>query len=214
MTTTFGPAWTGALLLGCESLGVAPAWTLAKIALESDFNPFARNASGARGLGQRMPANGVEYAVTDPVRQLNDAFTFWRAMRATLKVGEFRSREALYCLNLAPARLLGGQYDDETILYSANADDERLNQFHGRFERTYWPIAYQQNAAAFGLDPHDTLGRLRMRDLARGLDAAVARNRSRYDAELAACTQPTTWLGSAEQPDMRDPNASELDGDG
>lgn len=171
---TFGVDWTDALCEGSERLGVHVAWVLAVLALESGFDPCARNRSGARGLWQRMPVAGMPYAETDPVRQLRDAFAFWRAMVVAFDVGRLSSREALYCLNLAPARLRGGCYDDDTALYAAPSR------------------AYEQNAAAFGLDPRDTRGVIRMRHLAHGLDAAIARCRGRYDAELEATLESDT----------------------
>ncbi len=166
--TTFGRGWSLAFVAECATLGVPVEWPLAVFALESGFNPLARNASGARGLFQKMPANGVEYAVTDPIQQMRDAFAFWRAMCGSFHVGEITSREALYCLNLAPARLKGGRYDTETALYEAPSK------------------AYRQNAAPFGLDPNDPVGVIRMRHLAVGLDRYVAKCRPRYDAELDA----------------------------
>lgn len=164
---TFGDAWSLALCIGCASLNVPPEWVLAVLALESGFDPLARNSSGARGLWQRMPIDGKPYDVADPVKQIEDAFGFWRAMVRGFRA-PLRSREAVYCLNLAPARLRDGQYDDETVLYGAPS------------------MAYKQNAKAFGLDPEDPVGRIRMRNLAHGIDAAIARHRARYDAELAA----------------------------
>lgn len=149
-------------------LGVPPAWVLAVLALESGFGPTAHNASGARGLWQRMPEAGKPYLVVDPVEQIRDAFAFWRSMATMMRTGPLTSREAFYCLNLAPARLLNGAYDDETVLYAAPSR------------------AYQQNAAAFGLDPHDPACALRIRHLALGLSAAVHRHQARYDAELEA----------------------------
>ena len=165
--TTFGPDWTAALVAGADSLSVPPEWPLAVIAIESGFNPLARNASTAAfGLWQKMPP----YAVTDPVRQLQDAFAFWRVMVADMRVDLLRTREAFYCLNLAPARLRFGQYNDDTALYAAPS------------------IAYRENAGPFGLDPYAKDGSLRIRDLAHGLDAAIARCLARYDAELAAAS--------------------------
>lgn len=161
---TFGPAWSRALCVGCASLGVPPEWVLAVLALESGFNPLAKNASGARGLWQRMPSGGVPYAVTDPTQQLRDAFAFWRAMMLQFHVDGFTSREAFYCLNLAPARLRNSAYTPETVLYAAPT------------------AAYEANR---NLDPHHT-GRITIAMLAPALDAAVARNRARYDAELEA----------------------------
>lgn len=192
--TTFGPAWTGALLLGSQSLGIPVSWPLRVIALESSFNPFARNTSGAFGLWQKMPdAQKRPYAVTDPVRQLNDAFAFWRAMVESMRVGTLTSCAAFYCLNLAPARLRNGAYNDETVLYEAPG------------------ASYRQNAAAFGLSPDATSGAIRIKHLEIGLAAAVARNQARYNAELAAATSPTVWLGTAGDPDLADPDRSELD---
>lgn len=204
--TTFGPEWSRALCLGCASLDVPPDWVLAVLALEGGFNPLARNASGARGMWQRMPdpvySNGKPlvlgngepappgcivrsvkdkitgvvtgqsvhrlYAPTDPVQQINDFFAWTRSRLHVVNSGKLKSRSALYCCNLAPERLRDGRYTDETILYSAPSE------------------AYKQNAAPFGLDAKDPHGALRMKHLAYGLDAAVARHRTRYNAELAA----------------------------
>lgn len=167
--TTFGPAWSRALCEGCATLIVPPEWPLAVFALESGFNPLARSAAGARGLWQKMPSkSGVEYPTTDPVEQVKDAFKFWRLMLFQFRVPSITSREALYCLNFAPARLQGGAYDASTVLYAAPS------------------AAYRMNAAPFGLDPQAATGAIRMRDLAHGLDTAVRRCRARYDAELAA----------------------------
>lgn len=236
-TTTFGPAFTAALLVGCEQLSapgwpVPPEWTLAKLALESGFNPLAENkGSRARGLWQCMPrevrrvdrfgdwgplgsldftrTNGDgstsvmrKYACPAPDVQLAEAFTFWRQFR----VDGFRSREALYCANISPARLRR-PYDDDTIIYSANPEDAHLP------DATFWPRAYHDNAAPFGLDPNDPLGRIRMRDLAVGLDKYVRENQTRYDAELAAAiamrANGAPPLAPVEVPDMRDPWLSE-----
>lgn len=156
------------MLQGCSALGVPYAWVFSVLALESGFNPYARSQAGAFGLWQRMPSRGVAYAVADPIRQMSDAFTFWRQMSDAFHVTVFRRREAFYCLNLAPARLKNDRYDDETELYSAPSSE------------------YRMNAGPFGLDPKDPGGVLRMRNLAHGLDAAVERCRARYDAECEA----------------------------
>lgn len=215
--TAFGPDFSGALCLGASSLGVPVEWPLAALCLEGDgMNPYAANASGARGMWQRMPdqlyqggrpwtlavdapappgcvlrnvrdAAGVVvghtvwrlYLVTDPVQQLNDYFAWTRDRLHDGKVGRLKSREALYCCNLAPARLAGGAYDDETVLYSMRREDGNA----------YFPAGYQQNAAPFGLDAKDPAGRLQMKHLAHGLDAAVARHRAKFDAELAAARE-------------------------
>jgi hypothetical protein len=138
-----------------------------------------------------MPVNEVPYDTSrSPERQLDDAFHFWRTMQLTFRVPCFLSRESLYCLNLAPARLRNGDYDDETVLYAAPG------------------AAYRANALAFGLDPSDPAGALRMRHLAFGLDAAVRRCRARYDAELA-CVRELLACDAAA-PDLRDPNLSEV----
>lgn len=223
MTAVFGPAFSRALVEGCALLGVPPEWTLAKIALESGFNPNASNGSGARGLWQKMPeqvwgngkpltvpvgsspppgcilraVKGVSgkilhmtvwrlYSCPAPEVQIRDAFRSWRSSQVNTQIGPFKTREALYCLNLAPARLAGGEYDDETIIYSADPADAPLNRLGGRFTLTFWPTAYRENAAPFGLNPSDSKGKIRMHQLAYGLDKYVAINRARYDAELAA----------------------------
>lgn len=209
--TTFGPAFSRALCVGCASLStpaypVPPEWTLAKLALESGFNPFAEHPrSHARGLWQCMPREirrcpslgaamqGLgpldftranrdgstsvmrKYGCPAPEVQIVEAFAFWRSFRGD----GFRCREALYCANIAPARLLR-PYDDETIIYSADPADAHLP------DSTYYPAAYEQNAGAFGLDPHDPRGKILMKDLAVGLDHYVRANQARYDAELEA----------------------------
>lgn len=154
------------------------------------------HGTGARGLMQHMPARLKRdrgkpdlltlYAPSDPVVQLTDGIRSWCDQATRHKFGGFRSREALYCANLAPARLIGGEADDETILYSANPEDAPWNERGGRFVKTFWPEAYRANAKPFGLDPMDPRGALRMKHLAHGLDAAVRQCRARYDAELSA----------------------------
>lgn len=207
MVKVFGPAWSRGMCDVARELNVPLEWPLAKIALESGFDPLARNASGARGLWQAMPKDMGEhdgqstlppgwylrtvmrdgkttvrmmkpYLTTDPVVQLREGLAFWKAMARDFHVGAFRSRASLYCLNIAPARLRDGAYDDETILYSADPADKA--------HAYYWPTAYRQNAASFGLNPADPVGKLRMKHLDVGLDAAIARHRARYDAELEA----------------------------
>jgi hypothetical protein len=210
----FGHAFTTALTTGAASLGVPVAWVLGVLALESGLDPMAANRSGARGLWQCMPVNGRPYLVSDPAQQMRDAVAFWSRFSIKFETGTFRSREAFYCLNLAPARLIGGEYHDDTIVYSTNMQDRILNPRGARFAQTFWPEAYRQNARAFGLDPLDAHGRIRMRDLAVGLDAGIRRCRARYDAELAAASPPThaVWLGEVDHaPDMRDRTLSEVD---
>lgn len=166
---TFGKAWSRALVDTCGSLSVPgypvlPEWVLAVCALESGFDPLARNASGAFGLFQRMPP----YDEADPIQQLIDYRSFTRQMRDKFAVGKrFESREALYVANLAPARLAHGQTID-TVLYSAPSR------------------AYVMNAKAFGKEPGDPLGVLRLGDMSTGLDAAVKRCQARYNAEVEA----------------------------
>ena len=184
--TTFGAAWTRRLVQSSAALAVPCEWVLAVLALESGFNPSARNASGARGLWQRMPRDGVPYAETDPTRQLADAFAFWRQMLAAFRVGAPTSREAFYTLNLAPARLKNGSYDGETVLYEAPG------------------AAYRANAAPFGLDPGARTGAIHIRHLAHGLDGAVHRCRARYDAELGAAL--TDIADGAHEPREYTPN--------
>lgn len=224
MISAFGADFSRAFCLGCASIGTRLEWPFAVLCLEGDgMNPYAANASGARGMWQRMPTqvviDGVPrtlppgvpppagciarpvkgpdgavihqtvwrlYSPTDPVRQINDYFAYTRAMIAELRAGKLTSRSALYCLNLAPARVYGGTYTDETIVYSTNVEDEPLNARGHAFAKTYWPDAYQANARAFGLDPKNPHGRILMSDLATGLDAAVARHQAKYDAELTA----------------------------
>lgn len=200
----FGPGFSRELATGAASIGAEIEWVCAVLALESGFDPKAANASGARGLWQRMPdqvrikgeplilppgsacppgcilrelreKGGLRgykvwrlYAVSDPRQQLIDYFAFTRGMLDAFKARPIRSREALYCVNLAPARLGGGRYDPDTLLYPVGSS------------------AYRQNARAFGLDPEATAGGLRMKHLAVGLDAAVERCRARYDVEVAA----------------------------
>lgn len=152
------------------------------------------HGTGARGLFQVMPLRQPRkdmpvllrlYGQTDPVQQLADKVRVLADSCIRHRFGAYSSREALYCANLAPARLIGGEYDDDTILYSADPYDEPLNM-RPNGARTYWPLGYQMNARPFGLDPADPKGKLRMRDLARGLDAAAAASRARINAELEA----------------------------
>lgn len=197
---TFGEAWSRALVLECDELCVEHEWALAVFALESDFNPHARSQADARGLWQRMPRPigadpnhpppgsyvrtdkmgrqtvWMPYLVTDPIAQLQDGFAFWTEanVRYNGDMG-LATREAFYCLNFAPARLSGGHYSDDTPIYSCRQSDGVA----------FWVAGYKANAKSFGLDPDDTNGRILMRDLAIGLDAAVLRNRARYDAELS-----------------------------
>lgn len=191
--TTFGAAWTSALIEGAASLGIPPAWVLAVLALESGFNPAARNkASLAFGLWQRMPP----YAETDPTQQLRDAFAFWRAQVCTFEVSMISSRAVFYCLNLAPARTKGTP-TDETVLYSSRQD------LH---PREFWPKGYAQNRNL------DAAGRgwIVIGDLEPSLARAVRACQARYDAELAAAASPAIFLGSDDQPDMRDGQLSEV----
>ena len=53
--TLFGAEFSKQYALGCRALGIELPWGLAVLALESGFNPHAQNASGARGLFQKMP---------------------------------------------------------------------------------------------------------------------------------------------------------------
>lgn len=207
-------------MLSTAEWPVPPSWPLAKIALESGFNERAEHPkSHACGLWQCMPVEvqrfppGVKlpvpparhflvtngdgttslmrkYACPAPEIQIAEAFKFWLRYRGA----GFRNREALYCANIAPARLLG-TYDAETIIYSANIEDAPLNNRGPAYVRTYWVEAYKQNAAAFGLDPRDPRGRIRMRHLGVGLDAAIRRTQARYDAELTAA-----WVANARGP--------------
>jgi hypothetical protein len=163
---TFGDAWTALLVDGASAMRVDPAWVLAVCALESGFDPLARNRSGAFGLFQRMPP----YSQPDPRSQLRDYFDFCDAQQRSFHFVGFRSREELYCCNLAPARLAFGNAAPGTILYSAQENG----------------ASYRANAEAFGLNPNDPSGAIRMRDLAFGLDAAIVRCRERYDEELSA----------------------------
>jgi hypothetical protein len=183
--TPFGAEWTDALVDGAASLGVHVEWILATIALESGFNPRARSQAGAFGLCQRMPRDGVPYAQTDPVRQLRDGIGFWRDMIDTMRTGVILSREAFYCLNLAPARLRHGDYDDDTVIYAAPGD------------------AYRMNAAPFGCDPRAPQGRILMRDLAHGLDRAIVNCRGRYDAELALAREHETLPARDYAPNLQ-----------
>lgn len=198
-------------MLSTPDWPVPPSWPLAKIALESGFNPTAEHPkSHARGLWQCMPievtrfprgaklivppiqhylmpnSDGTtslmrKYSCPAPEVQMVEGFKFWLRYRGQ----GFRCREALYCANIAPARLLG-TYDADTIIYSANLEDAPLNNRGPAFVKSYWPEAYKQNAAAFGLDPRDPKGRILLRHLAVGLDAAIRRTQARYDAELTA----------------------------
>lgn len=99
------------------------------------------HGTGARGLWQKMPRRLKRsdpapddaqrrkpipdllylYEVTDPVKQMREGFAFWRAMMKTFSVPSITSVEAFYCLNFAPARLKGGAYHDETIIYAKDA---------------------------------------------------------------------------------------------
>jgi len=152
------------------------------------------HGSGAKGLFQVMPTRQERkvlpdlltlYAEEDPLAQLAHKIRALADWSIRHRVGGYKSRAALYCANLAPARLVGGAYDDDTILYSADPADAPLND-RPNGARTFWPAGYRMNAAPFDLDPADPKGKLRMRHLDRGLDKAVAASRARYDAEVAA----------------------------
>jgi hypothetical protein len=161
----FGAEFSRRLMAGCKALGVPPEWVLAVLALESGFNPNAANPSGARGLWQRMPdrTTGALYSRPPPPQQIADAFLFWSQMQRAFRVPRFTSRAAFYCCNLAPARLSGGHYGPDTVLYQGDT-------------------AYRQNAS---LDvDHD--GRITLGELEPCLDRAVRGHQARYDAELAS----------------------------
>jgi hypothetical protein len=145
------------------------------------------HGTGATGLFQEMPITikrpnlpilYILYKSKDPVVQLNDAIERFYTKAIAHKFGPYKSREALYCCNLAPARLIGGTYTDETILYSKNPADKN--------EIYYYPKAYELNSAPFGLDPKDPFGQLKMKHLAWGLDSARKSSIDRFNAELAA----------------------------
>lgn len=212
----FGPEFSRAMCIGCRSIGAEIEWVCATLCLEGGgMNPNAANPSGARGMWQRMPeqlfAQGRPlvlpigapappgcilrdakdpkdrtlivgrsvwrlYGTKDPVQQLQDYFAWTRDRLASLNAGPLKHRSALYCINLAPERLRDGKYGDETVLYSMRVEDGRA----------CYPDAYKQNAASFGLIPTDALGRLQMKHLAVGLDAAVRRHQAKYDAEVTA----------------------------
>jgi hypothetical protein len=141
------------------------------------------HGTGARGLFQKMPKREQRegkvdllylYMVDDPVAQLMDAFAFWDAMMKQMKVAEpLTSREAFYCLNLAPARLYGGKYSPETVVYSSRKD------LHSR---EYWLKAYEANS---NLDK-ERKGWIEIRDLGPALDRAARSNPARFEAELDA----------------------------
>jgi hypothetical protein len=162
MDQLFGKNFTATLLEGSRNLGIDPAWILAVIALESGFNPFAANPSGARGLWQKMPEKKVLYDVgKSPAVQLGDAIHFWQFMQKTFQAGPFKSRAAFYCLNLAPARLKGGTYTGETVLYAGD-------------------IAYKQNR---WLDINKD-GKITIDELEPCLARAVVAHQTKFDAEL------------------------------
>lgn len=184
---TFGFVWSGALVDGCRGMGVPFEYPLTALAIESGFNPNARNPSGAQGLWQKMPTvvkdkqgnvvQRIPYTEKDPVRQIKDAFAFWRSMAKQFAPGgQVVSREAFYCLNLAPARLRKSvQNGDRTVLYSSRKD------LH---PEEFWLAGYQQNK---GLDV-GRKGWIEMGDLKPKLDHYVKANQERYDLELAlAC---------------------------
>lgn len=185
---TLGPSFSREVLLASADLTVPVEWILAVVALESGFRTRARNPSGACGLTQLMPQNlpaagysrGTDAFQTEPADvQMRAGARFWRVMTDAFKVPAFTSRAAFYCLNLAPARLMHGDYSGETVLYARGK--------HGS--------AYSMNRV---LDVEGR-GDIRIKDLEASLDRAVRAVKTRYDAELEACAVANV-AGDTEPP--------------
>lgn len=193
----FGPQFSACLVRGCATLSrpgfpVGPRWILDVFALESGFDhKLVKNGYGGLFM-KKLP-----YSCPAPHIQMADAIRFWSSQIKDV----VRSREDLYLANLAPARLSNPERNLDTIVYSANPEDVPLNATKGGAS-TYWIQAYHQNSGPFGLDPgvlvKDASGRvvglkvsrgdarLRVRDLAKGLDKYAGHFRSRIDRELEA----------------------------
>lgn len=201
----FGREWSRALCEGCATLDVPPEWVLAVFALESGFNPFARNASGARGLWQRMPdrvfANGRPLvlpvgAATPPGNILRPhkgasgvvvGLSVWRLYAPVEPLKQLTDYFAWTRTRLSTVH--AGKLRSRAALYCCNLAPERLRDGRYTDETPLYSAPsqeYQQNAAHFGLKASDPKGVLRLRHLEYGLDAGVARHRDRYNAELAA----------------------------
>jgi hypothetical protein len=151
------------------------------------------HGTGARGLYQAMPRREHRadvdkgdpkkrrripdllhlYAENRPEGQCRDAFAFWRAMIAQMKTGPIRSSEAFYCLNLLPAVLRGGVYDDETPVT-------------GREGPYAFAWSANQRLAPLAPDGKTRISPVRRKHLAVRLDDAQARNRARFEEELSA----------------------------
>lgn len=189
----FGILWSETLAAGCETLGVEVRWVLAVFALESGFKVDAKSGANARGLWQKMPLvikdqrtgkvlNTIPYAQTDPVKQLEDYFTWCKARMKEFSITQFPTRESLYCLNFAPARLMpkpGKVIGPGRVIYSADKDlhpDE------------YFPKAVEQNIHLIPLDPKTGLyvrNWIEMRDFGPKLDLYVGKCREKYELEAS-----------------------------
>lgn len=143
------------------------------------------HGSGARGLFQVMPVRAKRtgqvdlitlYSIDDPIEQLNEGIERFYNASIGNKFGGYKTREALYCANLAPARLVNGNYNDDTILYTRDV------KYKG--QKCYYPPGYIMNAEPFGLDPDDPEGALRMKHLSIPLDQVYKSDR--YNAEVEA----------------------------
>jgi hypothetical protein len=145
----FGPMFSVGLRDGALSLGIDARWVLETLAYESGLDPLRENGEYARGLWQRMPqrlyhaaagepapagcivkAGWVQrlYATTDPVKQLSDAFAFWRAQIRDFRIPSFPTRAHWYCINLSPARLLDGRATQNTIIFPGGTPSYEANK--------------------------------------------------------------------------------------
>lgn len=224
----FGTEFARIYVSGCRSLGIELPWGLAVLALESGFNPKAANASGARGLFQKMPEqvmakNGAPVflpadAAPPPgfvTRDTRDEGgspkrTLWKLYSCPLPAQQIADAFLFWC---AMAKTFNVEsFSSRGAFYALNLAPARLARgteaarvlYSSRKDlhpEEYWPAAYEANK---GLDPlladgHSRKGWIEIRDLEAPLDKAVANHKARYDAELAAAQALCEALPSPSQ---------------
>lgn len=147
------PAFSDALWLVNDRLGIPPEWQLAVMYLESSLDPSSMNSGGCSGLNQLCPGTYEKY-VSVPVNvyrtwsasaQLSGpVFAYWRD---ALSHGSIDSPARLMLAQLGQARL-GSATPPNTVVFSSPSQEYAQNSWLDAAHKGYITMQDLSNVLA------------------------------------------------------------------